>query len=474
MGIRNLNFFDNDDNYIYDASKIEFTGSVAKLKPTISGAGALAYWKLDHNKGLVALDSTINGNHGAFQGGYTENQWTTGKINSAIKGLSSTNGFINFDQLISFERTDPFSIEFWIKFTSTTSQIIISKQVSIGVFEGFLVNAVNGNIRFVIRDVNGNILAIETVNTYNDNVFHHIVATYDGSSIIGGLNLYVDNVLDTVINTALPLDSTIINTSNFQLSGRDGNNNTLLSSTIIDEVVIYDREISVADITFRWNGGAGTQVIPGATTSFPTDNPTITNNGSINVTEFIDFDSTNTIVGSDNVFYTLLVDSVEYYWNGIEWTISTGYPNVNTPLEIKTNIANFIIADISKVSIKRYMHSDNGTTTPELQEDYFDYNYIPEVINLTFATIRGNIFDFDGTTSQITIQVQTVREIIGSTTKITSNLISVPYDTITGAWEIDLYYEDVEPVELRWFFGNTQIVTNFLTGINNFNDLTVV
>lgn len=469
--------FTDEDNYIFDAAKIEFVGGVAKLISQISGSDALAYWKLDETKGLVALDTTTNANHGAFQGGLDEVNRVSGKIGNAIQGVTSAQGFINISQQIILERTDAFSIEFWAPFTVgvVTSRIFISKQIGVSPFTGFSISYTSGKIAWTIRDDLSQVLSVITNNTYNDGLFHHIVCTYDGSSDISGLKIYVDDSLDyiTNVNTG-PLTSTITNTSDFQISGRDGNNSCIDNDTKIDEIVVYPREITAADVSIRWNGGAGTQTVPGAATAYPTDNPTIETKLKQKFTELLSFASTVSLTGLDDVRYSLVVNGTDKWWNGSIWTDSTGFSETNSIAEVVSNITSLTVSNITEIDLKRYLHSEDGSTTPELDLDQIEFNYIPEGVELNTATITGNVFDIDGTTSDLTIQVQTVKKVYGSSTIITSDLIPVTYDTDTGEFSIDLYYEDVEPSELRWYFNTTQIVTNFLTGINNFNDLTII
>jgi hypothetical protein len=385
---------DEERNYIFPEEEIEIIGGGSRLVPQVVGTGSRMYSKLDENKGLVAIDSSGNGLHGAFQGGYTENQWVPGKINSAIEGLSVTNGFINYDQLIEYERTQSFSLELWVKFTSTTTQSFVSKQKDSGSFEGFAINVLSGKIRFTIRDDLGNVLSIETNSVYNDGNWHHIVCTYDGSSIISGMTTYIDNVIDQVSIIADTLSGTIKNSADFQVSGRDGNNLCIESTTVIDEIVVYDRELSSAEVAFRWNGGAGTQEIPGASTSFPITNPVLSPKTNILMTEMKNFDATIAKVGLDDIFFTFLIDGIETFYNGSVWTPSSGYPEVNTFAEIQANLSSLDLSDGKNITPNCYHHSEDGSTTPELLEINLSYdNFVSGIITPNQCFVFGYIYD---------------------------------------------------------------------------------
>ena len=185
--------FNNPENYDFDINLIEIVVGTEKLKPQVVGAQTYMYVKLDENKGLVAIDSSSNNRHGAFQGGFDENIWTPGKINSGIEGIGG--GYINFDSIASFERTDAFSLECWVNFGSSLTQAFMSKQLDSGAFQGFAINVVSGIIRGVIRDDLGKIITVASTLSYNDSAWHHIVLTSDGLSIASGTKLYVDNIV---------------------------------------------------------------------------------------------------------------------------------------------------------------------------------------------------------------------------------------------------------------------------------------
>lgn len=362
--------FTSYENYSYNSTDIEVAGGVTKLVPHVVSATSVLYAKLDDdNSGLVALDSSGNNRHGAFQGGLDENNWTTGKINSGIKGVSAVNGIINFDHLLTFERTDPFSLECWTKFTTSSSQALISKQENTGNITGFAVITLSGKLRFTINDSSGNTISVESVSAYNDDTFHHVVATYDGGSVVTGLNVYVDNVLSKTTIVADTLSSTIETTANLQVSGRGGNNLCILSTTKIDEVVIYDRELKAADVTFRWNSGFGTQELSGATTSFPIDNPVIEPVLKVLIDSIDDWASTEVETGSDSVTFTLLLNNISTYFDGSNWVVSdNSLVKTNTSAEIAANISTLVLSKNTSFGFRAFLHSDDGTTTPELSE----------------------------------------------------------------------------------------------------------
>ncbi len=442
MALKTIYPQDISNNYVFDPVKIEMVGGLSKLVAVSSPPESYMYAKLDNNKGLVAIDSSGNNRHGAFAGGYDENIWVPGKIGSAIQGINATTGFINFDQLIEFERDEPFSLEYWIKFTSPATKQIMGKQKGSGSFNGFgsnISSSLPGKIRFFVRDENGNNNTIQTVNRYDDGVLHHVVCTYSGNSEISGLNIRVDNVLDRFVATSGTLDSTIKNTADFQISGRDGAVNCLDNTTVVDMLLVYARELTTAEIAFRWNGGAGTLIVPGASTSFPIDNPELKSFGLIVAKEIVDFNSSINVVGSDEVRFVLDVNNVLMWFDGIEWLISSGYSESNTSAEIKANISS-LISTVSSIRWVALLHSADGTTTPELLDVDISYNLSStSPMDANSCRVFGKIIDSQNQpVAGVVISISLIE--IGdynSELMIAQNIKAITSDSF-GNWEVNL------------------------------------
>lgn len=444
MAFSTLFPIDNSLNYIFNNEKINITGGLAELIPQVFGADVYIHCKLDNNQGLVAIDSSGNGRHGAFQGGLDETAWTTGKINSAIQGNGS--GFINFNGYGDFERTDSFSIACWFKFTALVStEFIISKQKNVSNFDGYSLTVSNGQVRFILRDDIGNVIRLDSPLTYNDGNWHFFVITWthidngSGGSLPTGAKLYVDNVDVGAYTLSDTLTGTIKTpTIDLQISGRNGLNNQLLSTSVVDEVEIYDRELTPAEIDFIWNGGAGTQDIPGSTTSYPIDNPSIRSNGGIVATTITGLVVNVNIVGSDDIRLTFSVNGIRKWWDGAEWADSTGYSESNSIAEAAANITTLLTGELSSVSWDAFLHSDDGSTTPQLLDTTLSYD-VESAGDLQYCTVYGTNIDGEGNinTNPFVIQLsQDAVQYFSNITRVTE--ITVIPNSITGYWEIAL------------------------------------
>jgi len=216
--------------------------------------GLYSYWKLNETSGIVVSDSSGNG-----RGGTTVNTptWVAGKLNNCLQ-FNGTTQYVNFGQIINWERTQPFSMKAWTYCTDadpTYANVILSKcQTTYG--RGILFDLLNGKYRLIIiNSYPTYVMGITTTNTFKDANWHLVVATYDGSSLNTGLNIWVDNVLQAVTRSGT-CPGTILNTGRCLMGNRD--DVTLHNYTgKIDNMEVYDYVLSASEISVNWNGGAG-------------------------------------------------------------------------------------------------------------------------------------------------------------------------------------------------------------------------
>ena len=164
--------------------------------------------------------------------------------------------FVDMGDVLNFERTDAFSISAWIKRGGTgVNDTIVSKMESSGNFRGYLVYISSTNVvKFVLRNVNmsSNRLFVDSTSTITDTDWHHILVTYNGSSNVSGVKIYIDGVSDT-LTTAGTLNATTLNSSSFNIGSR--NSNTLFATATIDEVSIFNTELTASDVTSIYGTG---------------------------------------------------------------------------------------------------------------------------------------------------------------------------------------------------------------------------
>lgn len=231
-----------------------------------------AHYKFNSSSGLIATDSSPNGYDGTLVN-MEGNEWVAGKLNNCLD-FNAYGEHVNCGNIAAFGKNDAFSFEFWMNTSSGTNyQCMISKfQVA---WNGYQVFTHNNRIDVYFMVTGGGQLHFRSTVAVNDGAWHHVVVTYDGSGLVAGCNIYVDNVNVTFRYADTITGGDFLNAGNFQISCRLGNGNRFEGK--MDEVVIYTKELSVADVAERWNGGAGTETISGNPPNAPSNpNPTDT------------------------------------------------------------------------------------------------------------------------------------------------------------------------------------------------------
>lgn len=149
----------------------------------------------------------------------------------------------------NFERTDNISLEAWVQTTASGFNFIMSKQNTLGLnFSGYSLFTSDGSLDFqLVNNFPGNAIWVSTPDiNINDGNWHHVVATYSGTSDESGVMLYVDGIHiphNVIENT---LSATIQNTASFNIGDRTSTN--LPFDGLIDEVRVWNSTRSANDI----------------------------------------------------------------------------------------------------------------------------------------------------------------------------------------------------------------------------------
>ena len=99
---------------------------------------------------------------------------------------------------------------------------------------------------------------------------------------------------------------------------------------------------------------------------YPIDNPTFELTTALNAEAISEFTNTDSATGNDAVTYILSKDDIYYYWNGSAWVESDEtYAESSSGSDISTNIATFNTDTEVETKIKGFLHSEDGTTTPD-------------------------------------------------------------------------------------------------------------
>jgi hypothetical protein len=192
-----------------------------------------------------------------------------------------------------------------------------------------------------------------------------------------------------------------------------------------------------AEVAFRWNGGAGTQVLPGPGTSYATDNPAIKPKASIEATKITGFTATVVETGSDTITLAIIEGGTRKYWNGSTWVVSTGYPLTNTIAVFNTNLPT-LLTEKKRVNYEVWLHSDDGSTTPEISESalLYDMEQPADTISTTLLWWDAAQTDSDPDAETATLYLKNDSVKYGMRTVIRTETYTIT--PVNGLFEIDI------------------------------------
>ncbi len=168
--------------------------SAAEIRYQYNQAKPIAYWKFDEGSASSTYDSSGNGNTGTLYGGV---QWANGVYGTALS-FDGSNDYVSVanESFFDYERTQPFAVSLWYK-TTASGRIAFVNKGNLWL-PGWDLQMYNGKPTFYLAgtfDPAGNIIAVQTVQTSNDGLWHHLTAVYAGNNIVAGITIYVDGVI---------------------------------------------------------------------------------------------------------------------------------------------------------------------------------------------------------------------------------------------------------------------------------------
>jgi hypothetical protein len=197
----------------------------------------VGWWKFDEGSGGTASDNSGYGNTGTLTNGPT---WTSGKIGSGVS-CDGVDDYIEIANNFALNPTSTITVSMWVYPRSNiTNRYILYKPFKYAL--GFASKSASiwntATTRFDIIPVGGP--------TYSLNAWHHIILTSDHSTA----RIYEDGiqVANTSFNFDLQGSSESLGLCTYIPSAA-----TYASNAIVDEVRIYNRALSAAEIQAIYN-----------------------------------------------------------------------------------------------------------------------------------------------------------------------------------------------------------------------------
>ncbi len=149
---------------------------------------------------------------------------------------------------LNFERTNSFSQSLWIKTSDDdTGNIILAKMASDSSYRGWCLAMNNGLLSTYLMSSGTaqNRVRVDGTTWINDNQWHHLVVTYDGSSLASGVVVYIDGGLEDSVIAADTLTGTILNSVTPTIGSRSSES---YYEGSIDDIRVYGRTLSAAEV----------------------------------------------------------------------------------------------------------------------------------------------------------------------------------------------------------------------------------
>lgn len=231
---------------------------------------AVSQWKLNEDAANTSVVDTIGLQNG-ISSSNTNALAATGKINGAFDFDAQHSVGVADNAAYSFgdgSNDSPFSIAAWVFVSGTGLQGIFAKYDG-GVAIEYRLYLDNQKLKFRIYDDSVvNAVAIVETDDALTSGWHFVTATYNGdeSDPENGMTLYVDSVAVDVTRTAPVGTYVAMEDKNLPLViGAYKNEGALISHYVdkIDNVILFDIELSQANITALYNSGDGTESLLG-------------------------------------------------------------------------------------------------------------------------------------------------------------------------------------------------------------------
>jgi len=199
-------------------------------------------------------NDTINGNNGTLTNGPTFNDANGGSI-----VFDGVNDYVNTTQ-IQFDRLNPFTLSVWVNTTNANNNQMINNENSSYRGYQFAISS-GGNVGrlslFLRNTVSTNFIGAFSTNTVPTNTWTYLVATYNGSSLSSGIDLYLNGVKEVISSTVgNNLTSTTISNETTWIGQRRPSTQGPFNGKI-SQVSIYNRALSSSEVLHNYNALKG-------------------------------------------------------------------------------------------------------------------------------------------------------------------------------------------------------------------------
>jgi len=231
-------------------SKWEETLDLRKSIDWLFRRGLVAHFDLDgtptaKGNGHDHLPTT----HGALQ-------VVPGKIGNAV--LFDGESYLDVGDVGSFGFFDKFTFGAWINPANGNAGPIISRMVNSDRADGYSLTLEGGKIHVdLVKRWLDDAIRVETEASLAPNQWHHVTFSYDGSRVAAGVKIFVDGELQKLKINLDDLNQSFATKEPFRIGAGGGSR----FHGIIDDVRIYDRVLSAAEVALVATTGTIPQIV---------------------------------------------------------------------------------------------------------------------------------------------------------------------------------------------------------------------
>jgi len=231
--------------------------------PVVSVSGLIGFWRLDETA-TDAVDDSGNGNDGVWTG-------TVAGVNTVpaagppgvalpnanCASFNGTTGYIEVGAPAVLNVTTAITVAAWLNIASTTAEKkAVARWSDTPAAYSWLLSVAQPANNEPIFAVQTGIMNIKQSGvTLTPGTWYHVVATYDGAA----MNMYVNGAVAGM--PAAATGAIVVSTAPVRIGAGGGTAAEQPFDGRIDDVRIYDRALSGAEVTTLYNG-----VLPGAFT----------------------------------------------------------------------------------------------------------------------------------------------------------------------------------------------------------------
>lgn len=166
-----------------------------------------------------------------------------GKVGGALKFDGS--GYVDCGPILPLDRDDKFSLGAWVLTDSKSPGAILARTESESHLRGYDLIVDQGRVFFQLVSQGDSWLRVSTKQAFTLGQWHHVIATYDGSSRAQGIKIYINGVSQELDVYWDLLGGSIRTSKPFQIGARAGG---LKFEGLLDEVHIYRRQLGSVEV----------------------------------------------------------------------------------------------------------------------------------------------------------------------------------------------------------------------------------